>query len=136
MTPFVPVFLGHVTQEGRVRLDDKFGMQQEALRLAGEEIELVIRKRRNQRSSQANRYYHGVVVKLLAEYCGYEHDDMHEALAMKFLRIDDCPITGVPRRKRTPATNTAEFADYIDRCIRFAAELGVVIPDSSRSEAA
>ena len=97
-------------------------------RFIGQAVEVVVRKPKSQRSSQANRYYFGVVVKLLAEFCGYEPDEMHEALAFRFLRIEDDPITGSPRRQRTPKTNTKEFADYVDQCIRFAAELGVYIP--------
>lgn len=94
----------------------------------GEELEFEIRPKRQRRSSQANRYYWGVVIKALSDYTGYEADEMHECLAMKFLRIEDDPITGSPRRKRTPKCNTAEFSEYVDRCIRFAAELGVVVP--------
>ena len=61
---------------------------------------------------------------------------MHETLAMRFLRIEDCPITGAPRRKHTPKTDTKEFSEYVDHCIRLAAELGVVIPDAKGHEAA
>lgn len=98
--------------------------------LAGKHIEVLIRQRKTKRSSQANRFYWGVVVKLLAEHCGYDPQEMHEALAMRFLRIEDCPITGAPRRKHTPKTDTQEFSEYVTHCIRLAAELGVVIPDA------
>jgi hypothetical protein len=98
-------------------------------RLEGKDVEYVIREKKTTRSTQANRYYFGVVVKLLGEHCGYDADDMHEALAMKFLRIEDCPVTGAPRRKRTPKCDTKEFAEYVDACIRLAAELGVYIPE-------
>jgi hypothetical protein len=81
------------------------------------------------RSSQQNRYYFGVVVKMIAEFCGYEPDEMHETLAMKFLRIEDDPILGTPRRQRTPKTNTAEFTEYIEQCRRLGAQLGLYIPD-------
>lgn len=96
--------------------------------LAGKHVELLVRKRKTNRSTQQNRYYFGVVVKLLAEYCGYDAQEMHEVLAMRFLRIEDCPVTGAPRRKRTPKTDTQEFAEYVDHCIRLAADYGVVIP--------
>ena len=82
----------------------------------------------SQRTEKQSRYYFGVVVPLIAEHCGYEKDEMHELLAMKFLRIEDDPITGSPRRKHTPDTDTKEFSEYVDACIRLAAELGVVVP--------
>ena len=86
------------------------------------------------RSSQANRYYFGVVIKAFSEHTGYERDEMHELLAMKFLRIEDDPLTGAPRRKRTPKCDTAEFHEYVERCRRFAAsELGISIPDPNEA---
>jgi hypothetical protein len=97
--------------------------------LHGRFIEVIVRKQHVQRSARANRYYFGVVVPLIAEHCGYEKDEMHELLAMKFLRMEDDPVTGSPRRKRTPDTDTKEFAEYVDACIRLGAELGVVIPE-------
>jgi hypothetical protein len=79
------------------------------------------------RSLNFNRFYFGAVVEPLAEHLGYDRAEMHEVLAMRFLRIEDCPITGVPRRRRTPGCTTPEFADYVNSCIRLAAELGVVV---------
>lgn len=129
-----PVFPAYVNDRSQVIIRDRESFDNYAKTLRGSELEVIIRKRKSQRSSQQNRYYFGVVVTLIGDYCGYDADDMHEALAMKFLRIEDCPITGSPRRKRTPKTNTKEFADYVDQCIRFGAELGVVIPEPGMVE--
>lgn len=130
MSDVVRAFHGEVTQAGKLVLDDRLHLQRHIRSLAGERVTLTVERYHPQRTNRQSRYYFGVVVKLLAEHCGYDDlDEMHETLAMKFLRIDDCPITGVPRRKRTPKTNTKEFAEYLDQCIRLAAELGVVIPE-------
>lgn len=130
------LFYGRVLPGGLLVWDHPKDYNRAVRALAGRHVEGLIRKRKTKRTSRANRYYFGVVVKLFAEHCGYEPDEMHEALAMRFLRIEDCPITGAPRRKRTPETDTAEFAEYVDRCIRLAAEHGVVIPDPHSVEAA
>lgn len=98
----------------------------------GRKIEISVREYKSKRSLAQNRYYFGVVVKLLGEHCGYDAEEMHETLAMRFLRIEDCPVTGAPRRKRTPKFNTQEFSDYVDACVRLGAELGVVIPDANQ----
>lgn len=124
------LWYGRVLPGGLLVLDRPADYNRHVRSFAGKHVEIVLRKRRTKRSSQANRYYFGVVVKLFAESCGYEPDEMHEALAMRFLRIEDDPITGAPRRKRTPDTDTAEFATYVDQCIRLAAEYGCVIPDA------
>jgi len=125
-----PVIRGVVNEHGRLELSDVArGLMTRCLQhLAGKPVEVTIKLHRPQRSSQANRYYWGVVIPLIAEHCGYEKDEMHELLAMRFLRIEDDPVTGSPRRKHTPETDTTEFADYVDACMRFGAELGVYIP--------
>ena len=123
------VFTGKVLSGGLLVLDRPQDYARHVRAHRGQFVEVILRKHRSKRSSQANRFYFGVVVKLLAEHCGYDAQEMHEALAMRFLRIEDCPITGAPRRKRTPETDSQEFAEYVDHCIRLAAELGVVIPD-------
>ncbi len=128
----VPIWFGRVLPGGLLVLDQPKDYAKHVRALAGKHIEVLTRQRRTKRSDQANRYYFGVVVKLIAEHCGYETDEMHELLAMKFLRIEDDPITGAPRRKRTPKTDSIEFSAYVDRCKRFALiELGVIIPDAN-----
>lgn len=123
-----PIFTGKVLSGGLLVLDRPQDYARHVRAHRGQFVEVRLRKLRSQRTSRANRYYFGVVVKLLADHCGYDPQEMHEALAMRFLRIEDCPITGAPRRKRTPQTDSAEFAEYVDHCIRLGAELGVVIP--------
>lgn len=123
------IWRGRVTADGRLEIDENVAAWLVHLgKLRGKDVDITITRHRFARSLQQNRYYWGVVVPLLADHCGYERQDMHEVLAMKFLRLENCPITGVPRRKHTPACDTAEFAAYVDSCIRLAAELGVVIP--------
>lgn len=128
------VHYAQVDDDGRLRLDLPEVFKQDIRRFAGKPVEVTVKEKRNRRSDRANRYYFGVVVKLMAEHCGYEVDEMHEALAFRFLRLEDDPITGSPRRQRTPKTNTKEFADYVESCIRFGAELGVVIPGPNEVE--
>ena len=129
MSQPIPIFLGVLTDRGILKLDRPIDYGRWLMSLAGQHVEVVVRKKRSRRSNQANAFYWAAVVHPLAEHLGYEDDELHEVMAMRFLRIEDCPVTGVPRRKRTPKTDTAEFADYVERCIRLAAELGVVVED-------
>ncbi len=126
-----PIFRALITGRGRISFEnrsDRAKLIRHLDSLRGKGVEITVRRVRSQRSLQANRYYFGVVVALLAEEFGYDKQEMHEVLAMNFLRIEDCPITGVPRRKHTPACDTVEFAEYVDACIRLGAEHGVIIP--------
>ena len=126
-----PIFCGSVSPVGSLVLDERRRFHEHLREFAGKRVEVVVRRRRSQRTHQANRYYFGVVVAMLAEEFGYDKQEMHDVLAMKFLRVEDCPVTGAPRRKRTPNCDTAEFAEYVDACIRLGAEHGVVVPEPS-----
>jgi len=129
-----PIFLGAVTEAGALKMNSPLALRQHLAKLKDKRVEVIVRRVRSQRSNQSNKYYWGAVVALLAEEFGYEKTEMHEALAMKFLRVEDCPITGSPRRKRTPACDTAEFAAYVDSCIRLGAEHGVIVPEPNEVE--
>jgi hypothetical protein len=101
-------------------------------------VEIVVRKKANRRSDRANRYYWGVVLAEICSCAGYRRKDaeqLHDALAHKFLPLPPCPITGSPRRQRTPETDTAEFGVYLEEVIQWAAETwGVVIPEPTSVE--
>jgi hypothetical protein len=132
----VPVFHATVSEAGKLTmLPAVRGFMQHHLEtLKGKAVVLTIAAEKKSRTDRQSRYYFGVVVPLIAEHCGYDKQEMHECLAMRFLRIEDDTITGSPRRKRTPATDTKEFAEYVDACIRLASELGVYIPDHGATE--
>ena len=95
--------------------------------LNGKRIELVLRRHKTQRSSNQNRYFHGVVCKLISEDTGYEVEEVKEILRQKFLLIDE---GGFSRCRSTTSLDTAEMAEFTDKCRRWAAtQLGVDIPD-------
>jgi hypothetical protein len=126
MTEPIPLWSGGVTTTGKLRLDDRPGLDAWLNTLAGQRVELTIRPARTERSLQANKYYWGVIVPLLGEYCGYDKDDMHAALKLKFLTGPD----GKP--KSTSNLSKAQFAEFVTQCQQFGAELGVVIPDPAQ----
>lgn len=101
-------------------------------------VEIVLRRKRRQRTAKQSRYYWGVVIAEIASCAGYRKADayqLHDALAFKFLPLPPCPITGSPRRQRTPETDTSEFSAYVDQVIQWAAETwGVVIPEATKVE--
>lgn len=86
---------------------------------------------RDQRSGAQNRYYWGTVVRQLSEHTGYEPEEMHEVLKLKFncRRVEvggeEMEIGGT-----TTKMDTAEFNAYIEQIQRWAAqELNVILPD-------
>lgn len=129
-----PIFRATVTYAGDLRVETPTRFRTYLARLKDKPVEVIVRRVKSQRSLRANAYYRGVVVKVMAEEFGYDPQEMHEVLAMRFLRVDDCPITGAPRRRRTPDCDTREFAEYVDACIRLATEHGLYVPQPGEVE--
>lgn len=140
MKPDFPPFPGRVRRsDGTLRLVDRPGFDRALMAFAGKPVELVLRAPRRKRSNLQNRWYFGCVLALLAEECGVDYDTreereaFHDAVAFKFLALPNCPVTGSPRRLRTPQTTTAAFGHYVERVRRWAAEdFSLDIPDPKR----
>lgn len=93
------------------------------------EYAVSVRRWTQPRSLISNRYYFGAVVRTIGNELGYsDPDELHELLALKFLRIEDDPITGSPRRRRTRTMDQATFSAYVNQVITWAeADMGIRI---------
>jgi len=112
-----PVFYGKVIR-GKIKLDNNVRFMEYLATFEDKRIELVLRDRNVGRSENLNKYYWGVAVKTIADYLGYEPEEMHKALK-EYLNVES-----------TAKMNTKEFKEYLERVRRFAAQkFGVVIPD-------
>lgn len=105
------------------------------LKLKGLTVEVTVERRRKIRSNEQNAYYHGVVLKLIADECGYrgeaELEGLHEELKRMFL-----PKSGrLNIVKSTASLSTVEFSEYIEKVRAWAAEeLGIYIPDPNEAK--
>lgn len=105
----------------------------------GATVTIKVTIERPKRSVQQNRFWHGVVIPLFAEHCGYEFDDMKDELALKLLPKELTDMTTGEVRivpGHTSALTTKEFNELIERAQRFGAELGIYVPDPKEYEAA
>ena len=98
-----------------------------------------IDKRKTKRSTDQNKYWWGVVVKLIADWLrSYGNDvtdnDVHEFLKMKYLGKREVNINGknFERYRGTSELTTIEFADMIAKVQRDFAEKGLIIPDPNQ----
>lgn len=129
-----PIFHGSITK-GRLTLDNPERYLVYMAGLEGKRVELVLRKKRSKRSDQANRYYWGIVVQILANHLGYEPSELHEALKIRFLSDRREDEKGLMKVGSTAKLSTDEFAQYVNRVVRWAAEsLGVYVPDANQME--
>ena len=119
-------WLGFVDDAGNFKLDNSKGFLQAMRAYAGFEVIVSVKKRPKMQGTQSMRYYRGVVVPDIAAACGYvdpdEWEDVHNALAYKFLRLPDHPQLGTPRRRSTAKDSLSqeEMSRYIDQVILWA----------------
>ena len=88
------------------------------------------------RSIKQNRYYWGVIVKMLADYTGHDSIEMHEILKYKFnprsIEVDGKEVT---IGGSTQELSTKEFIEYNDRIKLWAVTtLNVTIPNVGEVE--
>lgn len=129
-----PVYYGTM-QSGRLKADAFL----QALRGFNGPVRLTVEKDSGKRSSQANRYYWGVVVELISrglKEVGWEPaactpKAVHLDLRRRFLTEEKHVKDGLfmEHVKSTTELDSEAFGEYLEHCIRFAAEwLGVAIP--------
>jgi len=129
-----PIFTG-IIEKGTLTLDNPQRYLVQLSALNGKKIELILRKRRSQRSLQQNSYYWGVVIEILSKHFGYDPEEMHEALKFHFLKISSDKSPDLVSVKSTTRLSTDEFNEYVNRVVRWAAqEYGVFIPDPRQVE--
>lgn len=112
----------------------------------GKAVEILVRLKKTARSSQQNRYLHGVAYKRIADATGYEIEDVAEFLCGTYFGwvTVKAPITpsnprgvkDVPRRTTTKDEDGKRdvlkwdaFGDYTGWIQRFGARKGIDIPD-------
>ena len=122
-----PTFQGTV-EEGTLKIFDIERFNAYLQGLDGK-VSVVVRKRRKPRSDNENRYYWGVVVKILSDETGHLPDEIHEALKHKFL------MDGLVA-KSTAMLSTVEMEEYLSRIRTWASmDMNIYIPEPNEVEA-
>lgn len=121
-----------VIKAGRMQVQDRQSFEAAMRRFADGPVVVEVKTIKPQRSSAQNRFWHGVVIPLFAEHCGYEIAEMKEALALKLIPkeitdMDTGEVHIVPGR--TSDLSVKAFNDLIERAQRLGAEMDIYIPD-------
>ena len=115
---------------GKFHVDDRSALNRALVAFEGKPLTVTLERKRSIRSRNQNDWYWSVVIGLFAEHCGYEPDELHEALKWRFLKIHT--DKGLEMCRSTTDLSTVEFTQYVDRVRQLAAEMGCVIPDPER----
>lgn len=97
--------------------------------LNNNEIEVIVRKPKKVRSDRQNRYYWGVVLKLISEVTGEDLEDLHNHFSYKWLASKG-KSGKLISRKSTTSLSTIEFMEYIDKIIAWGEQfLNITFPE-------
>jgi len=119
-------FVGTVEQ-GKLVVDFQANFERWLMTLEGQRVTIEIKKFRKNRTDAQNRYYWGVVIDILSKHTGYEPEEMHDAIKIKFMPVERA---GLIAGKSTARLTTIEFMELIERVQRWAAQdLQCYIPD-------
>lgn len=137
----VPVWRGRVSEDGKLQLLElERPQRQNYLRyLAGKPVEVVIRKRRAQRSLDQNAYLHGVPFPILADHFGNTIEEMKYALMGECWgwKLEKATGREVPVKAHTSRMTVEECSHFIEWLIPWAMiNHGVQIPLPGEAEAA
>jgi hypothetical protein len=128
-----PIFDGTI-RDGKLLVDKAPAFREYLTGLEGKRIQLTVEKLKNTRTLQQNRYYWGVVVKLIAQHTGHDPEQIHELLKMQFSPkwyLMNPGVTGTTGGIPTSTTrlDTVAFVEYTERCRMWANEfLGLNVP--------
>lgn len=143
MKKVIPIFSANIIDDnGTVKIPgaekDRMDMWTRSFNV-GSVVDITIKKHTDQRTSLQNGYYFGVVLVILADFFGYEAEEMHDEMKLKFNPVESKFKPGVMVGGSTAKMSAEEFfgneTSYINRIRRWAAsEYGVNIPDPKKAE--
>ena len=108
-----------VINEGRLSFHDRSSYKEFISTNEGD-VSIVIKTLPKSRSPQQNNYY-WMIVKEVSNEIGYTHLELHEIIKVKF------NITSTKKLEQE------EFSDFLDRLIRYFAQLGFPVEDPRHS---
>lgn len=97
-----------------------------------------VKKKTFGRSNQQNRYYHGVIVKMISDETGYSSEEVHNLLLCNAFGFEEKKLGGMIIRtplKRSSSLTTTEF-EFLCRKSRELAsiELSLYVPLPNEAE--
>lgn len=116
MSSIVPIFQGKI--EDCILIYDERDKFNAYLTTLNGPVEVIVRKPRKVRSSQQNKYYWGVILKLISEHTGESIDDLHNHFSYKYLSMNG-KSGKLHSKKSTTSLSTIEFMEYINKIIQW-----------------
>ena len=128
-----------VSDKGEVVFADSQAWRAAVARHKGRSVFVTIARQQHNRTMPQNRYYHGVVVDMIAGYIGESRDETHALLKQKFLPTREVELLDGQKLTMPGSTRlltVEQMTAYIEVIRVWAAQfLGLSIPDATQVEA-
>ena len=110
--------------DGKVVFKSRESFDRHLVPYEGKEMDLIVKHIVKDRSRQEEKFYHAVVVRMVAEAMDIADQEAHELLKKLFLTIEEESPMGF---RYTRVMSTTELSDkayreYWEKCIRWAAQ--------------
>lgn len=119
---FYPKFIAYA-KGGRLEILKKDEFARYMAALDGKELEVTAKPRAKDRSRQEEKYYHAVVVRMVADAMGTTDQEAHEFLKKLFLTEEETTSKGI-RFERTLSTtelSDSAYREFWGKCVQWAA---------------
>ncbi len=115
MSQPAPVFPARVTDAGKLDVSQtqRQAMARWCKTLKGHDVELVVRKKQDKRSLNANAYWWAVPVAIMAEEWGVQVEQAHYLLLGEWKGYTEGPLGRLPNCASSSKLNKEEFSALI-----------------------
>jgi hypothetical protein len=115
---------------GRLFFEKESEFSHYLLSIDSKPLEVIVKPKHKDRSRQEEKFYHAVVVRMIAEAMGIEDQDAHEMLRGFFLSEEESRQIETPKGPKmirferilsTTELSDKAYREYWQKCIRWAA---------------
>ena len=128
--PRAALFRG-IVKAGRFCPDDVINHRAWLAKVEGKRVIESIQREKLARTMSQNRYYWGVVLATLAAWSGHETEELHLHFRDAILGQTESELPNgllIKHPASTRVLTVDEFAEYVNRVVKWAAEQGVYVP--------
>lgn len=129
MKPILPLFYGMV-RNGKLLLDKSEEFKACLASFEGKDVVVSVKKAEYIRTGAENRYYWGVIVRMVSDEMAIIPEEAHDFLKSLFLK-EGVEIKGKRWEiiKSTASLSIGDFEDYCEKIRQWCAnEMGLIIP--------
>src|SRR3972149_848244 len=117
---------GRANDQGELVLADPTAWRLAVTKYKGKDVWVTVTRQQQMHSPNQRKYYHAVVVEMIAGHIGENHDDTHDMLkdrspVLKKRQIELLDGQHLTMPKRTRDLPVEVYSEYVDETVRWAA---------------